>query len=64
MIPIELGLLKFMEAFQLDSNRNSKNFLECSSCVLEVEFLYSFDVLEKLCRMRGGMPSIYSGFKG
>ena len=58
------GLLKFKEAFQLNSNRTSRNFFECSSYVLEVEFLQSFNVLEKLCQMRGGMPSIYSGFKG
>ena len=33
------GLLKFKEAFQLNSNRTSSNFFECSSYVLEVEFL-------------------------
>ena len=37
-------MLKFMEAFQLDSNRISKNFFECFSCVLEAEFLQSFDI--------------------
>ena len=40
--------------FQLNSNRTSKNLFECSSCVLEAEFLQSFDVLEKLSpKMRG-----------
>jgi len=60
-----------MEAFELDSYRTSnlgrriqRNFFECFSCVLQAEFLQNFDVLKKLCRMRGGMPSIYSGFKG
>ena len=33
------GLLKFKEAFQLNSNKTSSNFFECSSYVLEVEFL-------------------------
>ena len=44
--------------------RTSKNFFEFSSCVLETEFLQSFDVLEKLCQMGEGMPSIYSSFNG
>ena len=61
--------LRFVEVyggfFQLNSNRTSKNLFECSSYVLEVEFLKNFDVLEKFSpSMRGGMPSIYSGLKG
>jgi len=60
-----------MEAFEFHSNRAlsigrkiQMNFFECSLCVLETEFLQNFDVLKQLCGMRGGMPSIYSGFKG
>ena len=50
--------------FQLNSNRTSKNLFECSSCVLETEFLQSFDVLKTSCWKWEGMSSIYSDFRG
>ena len=50
--------------FQLNSNRTSKNLFECSLCVLETEFLQSFDVLKTSCRKWEGMSSIYSDFRG
>ena len=55
----DLELLKFMEARELDSNSTSSlgrmiqvNFFECSSFVLEAEFLHSFGFLKTWWRMR------------
>ena len=47
------GFLKFIEVFELDSNRTSSfgrmiqmNFFEGSSGVLKAEFIQNFDVLK------------------
>ena len=42
------GLLKFMEAFQLNSNRTSSNFFECSLYVLDCRISLEFWRLRKI----------------